>query len=174
MNNKLKRFSAGMLAVATVATMNTTVFAANLNEGSPSGASTVEYTISPDWSVTIPETIVAGEVDTEISITGQANMAAGSKVSVTIDNGDVTLNRYSLDGLTLQEGANADTLEVEIYLGSSKVISNQEVAKFTNGTENGIVDKLVVKGKSKPADKKAGKYKGNVTFTAEVKEIEIK
>lgn len=126
---------------------------------------TLDFTVTPTYSVTIPTKIEAGKKISFTNATGNLEDGGALKISISggVDSGKIQMQRYKKDGTAL---SGEKVALVDINLGSAGVTASTLVAEYTtseNGLANKVVDELMV-GEI-PSGAKAGKYSGTVVFS---------
>ena len=155
----MKKLFAVILAVALMATMSATAFAANTSEGSTE----VSFNIDPTYTVTIPATVELNKVDTEGVVTYENDYTLTAQAGVRLKKGEYIEVTVASDfEMATQEGA---TLDYTITADGNAVANNGVVAEFdTDKLEQTATIHIAA------ADPDyAGEYKDTVTFTLEVK-----
>lgn len=159
----MKRLLASILALAMCCAMAVPVFAATIDQDSQdkTGSTAVSFEVAPAYTVTIPETVELGRVDTNGTITyeNDATITAaagvrllnGQKIQVTIDS-DFTLT------------ANNTDLAYTISVNNNEVAQNGVVAEFGTGTQ--AQSSTIHFAAADP--EYAGNYSDTVTFTLQV------
>ena len=155
----MKKLFALILAIALMATMSVTAFAANTTGGSTE----VSFNVDPTYTVTIPETVELDKVDTEGVVTYENDYTLTAQAGVRLKKGEYIEVTVASDfEMTTTEGA---TLAYTIAAGGSNVANNGVVAEFdTDKLEQTATIHIAANDPDF-----AGEYKDTVTFTLEVK-----
>lgn len=159
----MKKFLASILALAMCCAMAVPAYATEINQDSSdkTAKTDVSFKVDPAYTVTIPEKVTLGKVDTNGTITyeSDANITAaagvrllnGQKIQVTIDS-DFTLT------------ANGTNLPYTISVGDNQIAQNGVVAEFGTGTQ--AQSSTLHFAAADP--EYAGNYSDTVTFTLSV------
>ena len=155
----MKKLITVLLALAMVATMSVTAFAANTTGGSTE----VSFNVDPTYTVTIPATVELNKVDTEGVVTYENDYTLTAQAGVRLKKGEYIEVTVASDfEMTTTEGA---TLEYTITAENAAVANNGVVAEFaTNKAEQTATIHIAANDPDY-----AGEYKDTVTFTLEVK-----
>ena len=155
----MKKLFAVILAVALMATMSVTAFAAN-TEG---GSTEVSFNVDPAYTVTIPATVELNKVEDNGTVTYENDYTITAEAGVRLKNGEYIEVTVASDfEMTTTEGA---TLAYSITAGGNAVATGGVVAEFDT-------DKLEQTANIHIAANDpdfAGEYKDTVTFTIAVK-----
>ena len=154
----MKKLFALILAVAMLATMSVTAFAAvDQDSADPNGSMNVTYSVAPTYTVTIPATVALGETATiqaenvvvpkgkqvEVTLTNANGFTVatpqGAELSYTVKNGETTVNEG--DTVLAVNPTSGKTGETTL------TFTTPETVKF------------------------AGDYTGTVAFTIAVKDV---
>ena len=156
----MKKLFALILAIALMATLSMTAFAADYDTEGDKGMN-VTYSVNPGYTVTIPETVTIGADGTEKTVSAEdVVVKKGQYVSVTL----AADNNFTV---TSGEGA---TLTYTVTKGGQPVAAGGEIlavnpAAKDNGTANITFDI------DESAIQYAGTYTGSATFTIAVKDV---
>ena len=166
MKKCLRKTAMCLAIVGAVASMNLSVFAVSpITSTGGTADTTINYTVDPEWSVTIPETVnITSGTTGEIDITSsKMNLQPGQSVDVKMTTMPTVLTRKS----------GSETVAVSFTGGAENgaiVQGETVVANFTadGETTDTILNPITVT--VDPADNqgtpKAGVYTGTATFTA--------
>ena len=155
----MKKLITVLLALAMVATMSVTAFAANTTGGSTE----VSFNVDPTYTVTIPATVELNKVDTEGVVTYENDYTLTAQAGVRLKKGEYIEVTVASDfEMTTTEGA---TLEYTITAENAAVANNGVVAEFaTDKAEQTATIHIAANDPDY-----AGEYKDTVTFTLTVK-----
>jgi hypothetical protein len=158
----MKKLFALILAIAMMATLSVTAFAADYDTTGDKGM-TVTYSVNPGYTVTIPETVTIGAEGTEKTVSAEGVVVEkGQYVSVTLaaDN-NFTVKTAEGAELTYTVTANGEN----VAPGDELLAVNP--ADSAAGTANITFDI------DESAIKYAGTYTGTATFTIAVKDVPV-
>ena len=155
----MKKLFVLIMAVAMLATMPTTAFAADYDTTTGDKETTVIYSVAPTYVVTIPASItIDGEADT-ISAENVV-VEKGSYVSVAL----AAENDFTV---TTAEGA---TLDYTVTKGGQNIAAGDEILAVNPADgKTGSAD--IVFDIDENAIVYAGTYEGTATFTISVKDV---
>ena len=155
----MKKLFAVILAVALMATMSVTAFAANTTGGSTH----VKFNVDPTYTVTIPATVELNKVEDNGVVTYENDYTLTAQAGVRLKKGEYIEVTVASDfEMATGEGA---TLAYTIAAGGSNVANNGVVAEFdTDKLEQTATIHIAANDPDY-----AGEYKDTVTFTLEVK-----
>ena len=154
----MKKLITVLLALAMVATMSVTAFAANTTGGSTE----VSFNVDPTYTVTIPATVELNKVDTEGVVTYENDYTLTAQAGVRLKKGEYIEVTVASDyEMTTTEGA---TLAYTITKDNAALVDSI-VAVF--GTDKAEQSSTIHIAAGDP--EYAGEYKDTVTFTLEVK-----
>ena len=154
----MKKLFALILAVALMATMSTTAFAANTTGGSTE----VSFNVDPTYTVTIPATVELNKVGADDAVTYENDYTLTAQAGVRLKKGETIVVTVSSDyEMTTTEGA---TLAYTITKDNAALVDSI-VAVF--GTDKAEQSSTIHIAAGDP--EYAGEYKDTVTFTLEVK-----
>ena len=155
----MKKLFALILAVALMATMSVTAFAANTTGGSTK----ISFNVDPTYTITIPATVELNKVDTEGVVTYENDYTIQAVAGVRLKKNEYIEVTVASD-FTMQttEGA---TLAYSITAGGNAVANNGVVAEFA--TDKNAQSTTIHIAANDPDY--AGEYKDTVTFTVAVK-----
>ena len=155
----MKKLFVLIMAVAMLATMPTTAFAADYDTTTGDKETTVIYSVAPTYVVTIPASItIDGEADT-ISAENVV-VEKGSYVSVALaEENDFTV--------TTAEGA---TLTYTVTKGGENIAAGDEILAV-NPADGKTGSANIVFDIDESAIVYAGTYEGTATFTISVKDV---
>ena len=157
----MKKLFALILAVAMLATMSTTAFAANTTGGSTE----VSFNVDPTYTVTIPATVELNKVDTEGVVTYENDYTIEAVAGVRLKKNEYIEVTVASDfEMTTTEGA---TLAYAITKGGNAVGTGGVVAEFE--TDKAAQSTTIHIAANDPDY--AGVYKDTVTFTVAVKTV---
>ena len=155
----MKKLFAILLAVALMATMSTTAFAANTT----GGFTEVSFNVDPTYTITIPATVELNKVEENGTVTYENDYTLTAQAGVRLKKGEYIEVTVASDfKMTTTEGA---TLEYTITAEDAAVANNGVVATF--GTNKNAQSTTIHIAANDPDF--AGEYKDTVTFTLTVK-----
>ena len=155
----MKKLFALILAVAMLATMSTTAFAANTTGGSTE----VSFNVDPTYTVTIPATVELEKKEDNGTVTYENDYTLTAQAGVRLKKGEYIEVTVASDfEMTTTEGA---TLAYAITAGGNAVGNDGVVATF--GTDKNAQSTTIHLAANDPDY--AGEYKDTVTFTVAVK-----
>lgn len=161
----MKKLFALILAVAMLATMSVTAFAAEIGPGANAsqGSTEISFNVDPTYTVTIPATVELDKVDTDGVVTYEKDYTLTAQAGVRLKKGEYIEVTVASDfKMTTQEGA---TLDYAITAGDASVATGGVVAEFdTDKAEQTATIHIAANDPDF-----AGEYKDTVTFTLEVK-----
>ena len=155
----MKKLFALILAVALMATMSVTAFAAN-TEG---GSTEVSFNVDPTYTVTIPAAVELEKKEDNGVVTYENDYTLTAQAGVRLKKGEyIEVTVASAFEMTTTEGA---TLEYTITAENAAVANNGVVAEFaTDKAEQSATIHIAANDPDF-----AGEYKDTVTFTLTVK-----
>lgn len=154
----MKKLFALILAIALMATLSVTAFAADYDTTGDKGM-TVTYSVNPGYTVTIPTDVTIDGNSTTISAEGVV-VEKGQYVSVTLaENNDFTV--------TSGEGA---TLTYTVTKGDQPVAAGGEILAV-NPKDGKTGTATLTFDIDEAAIQYAGTYTGTATFTIAVKDV---
>ena len=154
----MKKVFALILAVALMATMSTTAFAANTTGGSTE----VSFNVDPTYTVTIPATVELNKVEDNGTVTYENDYTLTAQAGVRLKKGEYIEVTVATDNeMETPEGA---TLAYTITKGDA-ALENNVVATFA--TDKAAQTSTIHIAAGDPDF--AGDYKDTVTFTLTVK-----
>ena len=155
----MKKLFALILAIALMATMSITAFAANTTGGSTE----VSFNVDPTYTVTIPATVELQKVEDNGTVTYENDYTIGANAGVRLKKNEYIEVTVASDfEMTTTEGA---TLAYTITAEDAAVANNGVVATF--GTDKNAQSTTIHIAANDPDF--AGEYKDTVTFTLTVK-----
>ena len=155
----MKKLFAVILAVALMATMSTTAFAANTTGGSTE----VSFNVDPTYTVTIPATVELERQEDNGTVTYENDYTLTAEAGVRLKKNEYIEVTVASDfEMTTTEGA---TLNYTITAENAVVANNGVVATF--GTDKNAQSTTIHIAANDPDY--AGEYKDTVTFTVAVK-----
>ena len=155
----MKKLFALILAVALMATMSVTAFAANTTGGSTE----VTFNVDPTYTVTIPATVELNKVEDNGVVTYENDYTLTASAGVRLKKGEYIEVTVASDfEMTTTEGA---TLEYTITAENAAVANNGVVAEFA--TDKAEQTATIHIAANDPDF--AGDYSDTVTFTLTVK-----
>ena len=155
----MKKLFALILAVALMATMSVTAFAAN-TEG---GSTEVSFNVDPTYTVTIPAAVELEKKEDNGVVTYENDYTLTAQAGVRLKKGEyIEVTVASAFEMTTTEGA---TLEYTITAENAAVANNGVVAEFA--TDKAEQTATIHIAANDPDF--AGEYKDTVTFTLTVK-----
>ena len=155
----MKKLFTLILAIALMATMSVTAFAANTTGGSTE----VKFNVDPTYTVTIPATVELQTVEDNGTITYENDYTLTAQAGVRLKKGEYIEVTVTSDfKMTTAEGA---TLDYEITAGGNAVANDGVVAEFDTDKLEQTATIHIAAGDPDFA----GEYKDTVTFTLEVK-----
>ena len=154
----MKKLLALILAIALMATLSVTAFAADYDTAGDKGM-TVTYSVAPAYTVTIPTDVTIDGNSTAISAENVV-VEKGKYVSVSLaDDNDFTVRT--------QQGAE---LSYTVTANGEAVAAGDEILAV-NPTDGKIGSAAVTFAIDESAIKYAGTYTGTATFTISVKDV---
>ena len=154
----MKKLFALILAIAMLATISTTAFAANTTGGSTE----VSFNVDPTYTVTIPATVELNKVGADDAVTYENDYTLTAQAGVRLKKGEYIEVTVASDyEMTTTEGA---TLAYTITKDNAALVDSI-VAVF--GTDKAEQSSTIHIAAGDP--EYAGEYKDTVTFTLEVK-----
>ena len=157
----MKKLFALILAVALMATMSTTAFAANTTGGSTE----VSFNVDPTYTVTIPATVELNKVEDNGVVTYENDYTLTAQAGVRLKKGEYIEVTVASDfEMTTTEGA---TLAYTITAEDAAVANNGVVAEFE--TDKNAQSTTIHIAANDPDY--AGEYNDTVTFTVAVKTV---
>ena len=155
----MKKLFALILAVAMLATMSTTAFAANTTGGSTE----VSFNVDPTYTVTIPATVELERQENNGAITYENDYTIEAVAGVRLKKNEYIEVTVASDfEMTTTEGA---TLAYSITADGAAVATGGVVAEFE--TDKAAQSTTIHIAANDPDY--AGEYKDTVTFTVAVK-----
>ncbi|MBR4868870.1 MAG: hypothetical protein IKU10_06915 [Clostridia bacterium] len=156
----MKKLFAIVLAIAMMATLSVTAFAADYDSTGDKGM-TVTYSVDPAYTVIIPTDVTIDGNSTAISAENVV-VEKGKYVAVTLaDDNDFTVRT--------QQGAE---LDYTVTANGENVAAGDEIL-VVNPTDGKIGTATVTFAIDESAIKYAGTYTGTATFTVAVKDVPI-
>ena len=156
----MKKLCALILAVALMATMSVTAFAANTTGGSTE----VSFNVDPTYTVTIPAKVELQKIDTDGTITYENDYTITAEAGVRLlKNQYIEVTIASDYVMQTPQGA---TLDYTITKGGAALV-DEVVATFT--TDKAEQSSTIHIAAGDPDY--AGEYKDTVTFTVAVKDV---
>ena len=155
----MKKLFALILAIALMATLSVTAFAADYDTAGDKGMN-VTYSVAPAYTVTIPETVTIGADGTEKTVSAEGVVVnKGQYVSVTLaaDN-NFTVKTAEGAELTYTVTANG----ANVAAGGEILAVNPTDGKTGTATVTFDIDETKIQY--------AGTYTGTATFTIAVKD----
>ena len=154
----MKKLLALILAIALMATMSVTAFAADYDTAGDKGM-TVTYSVAPAYTVTIPTDVTIDGNSTAISAENVV-VEKGKYVSVSLaDDNDFTVRT--------QQGAE---LSYTVTANGANVAAGGEILAI-NPTDGKTGSANITFAVDESAIKYAGTYTGSATFTIAVKDV---
>ena len=155
----MKKLFALILAVALMATMSTTAFAANTTGGSTE----VSFNVDPTYTITIPATVELNKVEDNGTVTYENDYTLTAQAGVRLKKGEYIEVTVASDfEMTTTEGA---SLAYSITAGGN-ALDNDVVATFT--TDKAEQSSTIHIAAGDPDY--AGDYSDTVTFTISVQQ----
>ena len=157
----MKKLFALLLAIALMATLSVTAFAADYDTTGNKGM-TVTYSVAPAYTVTIPETVTIGADGTEKTVSAEGVVVEkGQYVSVTLaENNDFIVKTAEGAELPYTVTANGET----VAAGGEILAVNPKDGKNGTATLTFDIDESAIQY--------AGTYTGTATFTIAVKDVQ--
>ena len=156
----MKKLFALILAIAMMATLSVTAFAADYDTEGDKGMD-VTYSVNPGYTVTIPPTVTIGTSGTSAEISAaDVVVEKGQYVSVTLA-ADNNFTVTSGEGATLTYTVTANGKD--IAAGGEILAVNPADGKTGTATLTFDIDESAIKY--------AGTYTGSATFTIAVKDV---
>ena len=163
----MKKVFAVLLAVALMATISVTAFAAEIGPGANAsqGSTEVSFNVDPTYTVTIPATVELNKVEDNGTVTYENDYTLTAQAGVRLKKGEYIEVTVASDfEMTTTEGA---TLAYSITAGGNAVANNGVVAEFnTDKAEQTATIHIAANDPDY-----AGEYKDTVTFTVAVKTV---
>ena len=156
----MKKLFALILAVALMATMSTTAFAANTTGGSTE----VSFNVDPTYTVTIPATVELNKVEDNGTVTYENDYTLTAQAGVRLKKGEYI--EVTIVSDYLMETPQGATLAYTITKGGAALV-DEVVATFT--TDKAEQSSTIHIAAGDPDY--AGEYKDTVTFTVAVKAV---
>ena len=155
----MKKLFALILAIALMATMSITAFAANTTGGSTE----VSFNVDPTYTVTIPATVELERHEDNGTVTYENDYTITAQAGVRLKKNEYIEVTVASDfEMTTTEGA---TLDYTITAENAAVANNGVVAEFaTDKAEQTATIHIAANDPDY-----AGEYKDTVTFTVAVK-----
>ena len=156
----MKKLFALILAIAMMATLSVTAFAADYDTTGDKGMD-VTYSVEPGYTVTIPPTVTIGTSGTSAEISAaDVVVKKGQYVSVTLaENNDFTVATAEGAELTYTVTANS----ANVAAGGEILAVNPADGKADTATITFDIDETAIQY--------AGTYTGSATFTIAVKDV---
>ena len=156
----MKKLFALILAIALMATLSVTAFAADYDTAGDKGMN-VTYSVNPGYTVTIPETVTIGTSGTSAEISAaDVVVEKGQYVSVTL----AAENNFTV---TTAEGA---TLDYTVTANGANVAAGDEILAV-NPADGKTGTATITFDIDESDIKYAGTYTGSATFTIAVKDV---
>ena len=157
----MKKLFALILAIALMATLSVTAFAADYDTEGDKGMN-VTYSVNPGYTVTIPPTVTIGTSGTSAEISAaDVVVEKGQYVSVTLaENNDFTVKTAEGAELTYTVTANGEN----VAAGGEILTVNPKDGKTGTATITFDIDETAIQY--------AGTYTGSATFTIAVKDVQ--
>ena len=156
----MKKLFALILAVALMATMSTTAFAANTTGGSTE----VSFNVDPTYTVTIPATVELNKVEDNGTVTYENDYTLTAQAGVRLKKGEYI--EVTIASNYVMETPQGATLAYTITKGGAALV-DEVVATFT--TDKAEQSSTIHIAAGDPDY--AGEYKDTVTFTVAVKAV---
>ena len=157
----MKKLFALLLAIAMMATLSVTAFAADYDTAGDKDM-TVTYSVDPAYTVTIPETVTIGADGTEKTVSAEDVVVnKGQYVSVTL----AADNNFTV---TSGEGA---TLTYTVTKGGQPVAAGDEILAV-NPADGKTGTATITFDIDETKIQYAGTYTGSATFTIAVKDVQ--
>ena len=156
----MKKLFALLLAIALMATLSVTAFAADYDTAGDKGMN-VTYSVAPAYTVTIPETVTIGAEGTEKTVSAEGVVVnKGQYVSVTLA-ADNNFTVKTTEGAELPYTVTANGENVAA--GGEILAVNPKDGKTGTATITFDIDEAAIQY--------AGTYTGSATFTIAVKDV---
>ena len=155
----MRKLFALILAIALMATLSVTAFAADYDTAGEKGMN-ITYTVAPTYTVTIPEDVTIDTAGTEKVVSADGVVVnKGQYVSVSLDeDNDFTVRTAQGAELTYTVTANGE----EVAAGGEILAVNPKDGKTGTATITFDIDESNIQY--------AGTYTGSATFTIAVKD----
>ena len=155
----MKKLFAMLLAIAMMATLSVTAFAADYDTEGNKGMN-VTYSVNPGYTVTIPETVTIGAEGTEKTVSAEGVVVnKGQYVSVTLaENNNFTVKTTEGAELPYTVTANGET----VAAGGEVLAVNPKDGKTGTANITFDIDETKIQY--------AGTYTGTAIFTIAVKD----
>ena len=158
----MKKLFALILAIALMATMSVSAFAADYDTAGDKEM-TVTYSVDPAYTVTIPETVTIGADGTEKTV---------SAADVVVNKGQyVSVTLASDNNFTVTSGEGA-TLTYTVTKGGQPVAAGGEILAV-NPADGKTGTATITFDIDETAIQYAGTYTGSATFTIAVKDVPV-
>ena len=155
----MKKLITVLLALAMVATMSVTAFAANTT----GGKTEVSFNVDPTYTITIPATVELERKEDSGTVTYENDYTIEAVAGVRLKKNEYIEVTIASDfEMTTEQGA---TLDYTITKGGNAVATGGVVAEFE--TDKNVQSTTIHIAANDPDF--AGEYKDTVTFTLEVK-----
>ena len=160
----MKKLFALILAVALMATMSVTAFAAEIGPGANAspGSTEVSFNVDPTYTVTIPATVELNKVEDNGTVTYENDYTLTAQAGVRLKKGEYIEVTVASD--YVMETPQGATLGYTITKDGN-ALDNDVVATFT--TDKAEQSSTIHIAANDPDY--AGEYKDTVTFTLTVK-----
>ena len=156
----MKKLFALLLAVALMATLSVTAFAADYDTTGDKGMD-VTYSVEPGYTVTIPETVTIGAEGTEKTVSAE---------DVVVNKGQYVSVSLAADNNFTVKTAEGATLTYTVTKGGQPVAAGGEILAI-NPTDGKTGTATVTFDIDEAAIQYAGTYTGSATFTIAVKDV---
>ena len=156
----MKKLFAVILAVALMASISVTVFAANTTGGSTE----VSFNVDPTYTVTIPATVELNKVEDNGTVTYENDYTLTAQAGVRLKKGEYI--EVTIASNYVMETPQGATLAYTITKGGAALV-DEVVATFT--TDKAEQSSTIHIAAGDPDY--AGEYKDTVTFTVAVKDV---
>ena len=159
----MKKLFALILAVALMATMSTTAFAANTTGGSTE----VSFNVDPTYTVIIPTTVELNKVGADDAVTYENDYTITASENLRLRYNEYITVTVS-DGFLLNTAEGA-SLFYEMTVGGNKVDNGDVVAVFNTS----IAAQSATMHIAADDPDYAGRYEGTLTFTIAVEKVTV-
>ena len=158
----MKKLFAILLAVAMMATMSITAFAADYNTTGDK-TTDVTYTVAPTYTVTIPQDVTINDAGTEKTVSAEnVVVLKGQYVSVSL----------AAENNFVVKTAQGAELTYTVTKGNTNIVAGGEILAVN--PDNGKTGSTeIIFDIDENMIKYAGAYTGTATFTIAVKSVQI-
>ena len=156
----MKKLFALILAIALMATLSVTAFAADYDTAGDKGMD-VTYSVNPGYTVTIPETVTIGANGTSATVSAE---------DVVVNKGQYVSVTLAADNNFTVKTAEGAELTYTVTANGEAVAPGGEILTV-NPTDSAAGTATITFDIDESAIKYAGTYTGSATFTIAVKDV---